>query len=259
MVTSNRKALVGASATALCAAAYLIPYFHLSTWWRFIPSTGIILLTGAVVFRGGALRFFGLQLTARDVVTTLALFGIALLASRYVLSSYVETYLEVVRAPTVRARVHQFFQVLNDELVMRAALLTLVLGVMPRPKVAIISLAILFAVAHWLFYGLGGVALEPSTLLTLFALGVIGNTLFVAYGHIGYGLALHYAWNFYRFNTRYYLDGRRLREGETFNYIEGNPWVLGVSMILMLLVFSACVRWGRRSSPAPVASPTRPQ
>lgn len=248
LVESNRNPLDELPAIAFGAAAYLVPYFLLSTWWRFIPSTLLIIATGAWVFRKDALRFFGLRLTARAVISTLALFGLAVLASHYVFADYVATFLEVVRTPTARSRVHQFFQVLNDELVMRAALLTLVYGVLPRSKIVITAMAAVFALSHWAFYGWLGVGIGPWALLTLFAFGVIGNTLFMKYGHIGYGFALHYAWNFYRFNTTYHLDGRSLREGETFNYIEGNAWIVAASTMLMFLVFGLYARTGQQAS-----------
>jgi len=242
-----------APAAALCLAAYLVPYLALSGWWRFIPSTAVILAAGWMLVGPRALRFFGLQLTLRDLLVTLVVLGLAMVATHYVLTSYVGSYLDVVRTATLRSHVHQFFQVLNDELLMRAALLTVVLRAWPQPRAVILVVAALFSLAHAAFYGLGGIAIEPSTLLTLFAFGMIGNTLFVRFGHIGYGLALHYAWNFHRFNTRYYLDGRGLWEGQSFNYIEGDRWIAVGALGLMLLVYGLFVRSAPTRSLAPAA------
>ena len=140
---------------------------------------------------------------------------------------------------------------------MRAALLTLLLGIMPRPKIVIPAMAAVFSVGHWVFYNWLGAPIGSASLVTLFAFGVIGNTLFVKYGHIGYGLALHYAWNFYRFNTRYSVDGRPLQEGETFNYIEGDAWIVAGSAILMLVVFGAYATAPGQSSSVASSTPRR--
>jgi hypothetical protein len=259
LAASSRNAFTCVLVVALVAAAYLIPYLRLSTWWRFIPSTTFIVGTGAIVLGREALPFFGLRMSARSVMTTTVLFIIALIVSHYVLTIYVESYLEVVRVPTLRARVGQFFQVLNDELVLRAALLTLFVGALPRPGFVIVGLAAVFAGLHSVFYGLIGTTIELPALVSLFAFGVIGNTLFIAFGHIGYGLALHYAWNLYRFNARYRVNGRRLWEGETFNYIEGNPWVVAVSIAMMLMVFGVYLKCVRQSCSSRARLPTPPK
>jgi hypothetical protein len=86
-------------------------------------------------------------------------------------------------------------------------------------------------------------------MVSIFAFATIANTLFIRYRHIGYGFALHYAWNFYRFNSRYYLDGVPLSEGASFNYIEGNAWVAGLSFAVAVLVFGLC-GFGRRAGVA---------
>lgn len=235
----------------VCLAAYVFPYFYLQgLWWRYLPSTVVILGVGGLVAGADAMKTLGLSMNRRDVLQSFALFGAALLAARYVLTDFVGTFLMVDRELMTSWQVHQFFQVFNDELVMRAALLTVLIRLMRHRVAAIVLLAGVFALLHYVFYGVDGMVIQPATLLSLFSFGVIGNTLFVRFGHIGYSLALHYAWNFYRFNTRYYLDGWRLREGDSFNYIEGNTWVVAVSVALMVGVLGAYVMWARRSSPA---------
>lgn len=204
----------------------------------------MLLAFGWITLRRSACSFFGLRLDASALLLSGIVLAVAMASAYYVLSTYIGRYLRVVRNLTGLDFVHQFFQVLNDEMVVRAGLITVVLAFWPRPKAVIPLLAGLFAVGHSVFYGLEGVAVHTPALLTLFAFGVIANTLFVAFGHIGYGFALHYAWNVYRFNPAYYLDGRRLLEGETFNYIEGNPWVVCSSLVLMALVFAAYAKWG---------------
>ena len=110
MVAPRQHPIDEFSAIALGGVAYMFPYFLLSSWWRFIPSTTLILALGAVSLRGRALRFFGLRLSTRDVLASLALLLVALLLSHCVSKSYVGAFLEIVRTPSAQARTHQFFQ-----------------------------------------------------------------------------------------------------------------------------------------------------
>jgi hypothetical protein len=227
---------------SLCLLAYLLPYFNLpGVWWRAIPSTIVILAIGALVYGKGALAFFGLRLSLRELLLSVLLFILGLLVFRYLV-------LPVVTGADLTMRindyglgyVHQFFQVLNDEMILRAACLTLVLRIIPYPKTIVITAAVLFAVGHYVVYRMNGVSIEWPALVSLFSFGAIANLLFVRFRHIGYGVALHYAWNFYRFNSVFMLDGRRLSEGMTFNYLEGNLWVMTGSLVALLLTILIC-------------------
>lgn len=231
-------------AAGLCLLAYLLPYFYLpGVWWRAIPSTVVILSLGALVYGEGTLVFFGLQMSRRQLILSVLLFILGLLVFRYIV-------LPVVTGADLSASVndyalgyvHQFFQVLNDEMILRAACLTLLLRIVPYPKTVVIATAVLFSVGHHLVYRMNGILIDWPALVSLFAFGAITNVLFVRFGHIGYGVALHYAWNFYRFNSVYVLDGQPLSEGMTFNYVEGNVWVMTGSLVALVLTFLACER-----------------
>jgi hypothetical protein len=233
-----REVCAGAAA-AVAVAAYAFPYLYLpGVWWRAIPSTCVILFIGAMFHGRDMPRFFGLKLSWKELAVSAGLFLMVLPACGYLILSVV-----VVEPLSARpyayppAHIHQFFQVFNDEIVLRAALLTLLLRTVPYPKTVIILTAALFSVAHHVLYRLNGVDIDWPAMVSLFSFGVIANALFVRYRHIGYGCALHYAWNFYRFNSTYSLGGRALSEGMTFNYIEGNGWVATGSLIAFALVF----------------------
>jgi membrane protease YdiL (CAAX protease family) len=234
-------------ATAVALAAYLFPYFYLhGTWWRAIPSTGVILLTGALFFGRDMPQTFGLRMSSKDLVLSAALFAVLLPLFSYALLTWVVVDpLSGQRHVHPPAQVHQLFQVFNDEILLRAALLTILLRAFPHPKTAILLTAALFAIAHHVVYRTSTVQIAWLAMLTIFSFAAIANTLFVKYRHIGYGFALHYAWNFYRFNSTYYLDGVRLEEGMTFNYVEGNGWVAGVSLTAFVLVFGVSYLRGR--------------
>jgi len=238
-------------AASLCVLAYLFPYFYLpGVWWRAIPSTIVILAVGGWVYRGDVLGFFGLRLSTRALLVGVSLFILGLLVFRYlVLSVVTQGSLTVSMNDYPPGYVHQFFQVLNDEMILRAACLTLLLRIFPYPMTVVLVTAGLFSVGHHVVYRLSGVLIDWPAMVSLFSFGAIANLLFVRFGHIGYGVALHYAWNFYRFNSVYVLDGQPLTEGMTFNYVEGNVWVVTVSVIALVLTFLA---YGRTDRPRSV-------
>ncbi|MGB5500754.1 MAG: CPBP family intramembrane glutamic endopeptidase [Polyangiales bacterium] len=242
-----REALHGALlglVASLCLLAYLFPYFYLGgVWWRAIPSTVVILALGALIYGQGALAFFGIRMTFTELLRSVAVFILGVLVFRFLVLPAVTTEaLTVSLNDHPLGYVHQFFQVLNDEMVLRAACLTLLLRVFPHPKIVIVATAVLFSLAHHVFYRLSGVSIDWPAMVSLFSFGAIANFLFVRFGHLGYGVALHYAWNLYRFNSVYRLNGLPLSEGMTFNYVEGNLWVMTGSIVVLVLTYLACAR-----------------
>jgi hypothetical protein len=248
-----RSLAIGAVVVA-GVASYLLAYvFFQGSWWRFVPSTAFALSLGALVLGRDALRAFGIPRRPRELVGALTLLALALpFAYAAVGWAAADAQITIVRTLQLRSSTHQLFQVLNEEIV-RAALLILALRLSPRPMLLIPVLALLFAIGHRLVYAADGFTINLGALLTLFSLGVVANTLFVRFRHIGFGFALHYAWNFWRFNTSYFLDGRYLSEADTFNYIEGNPWVVAGSGLAMAVVYGSYLTWEARSSHEPAA------
>lgn len=237
---SRRSPIAIFIATSITLAAYLFPYFCLTThWWRGIPSTVVILFVGALFFGREMPRVYGLVMSPKQLAISLALFAALLPLFSYVLFTWVIVEpLSVERYSYPPAQVHQFFQVFNDEILLRAALLTVLLKAFPHPKTVLLVPAVFFAIAHHVVYRSGAVQIDWPAMLSIFSFAAIANTLFIRYRHIGYGFALHYAWNFYRFNSRYYLNGASLSEGASFNYIEGDSLVVVLSLAVFVLVFS---------------------
>jgi hypothetical protein len=227
-------------ATSVVLAAYLFPYFYLpGPWWRAIPSAAVILLVGALFFGRVMPNVYGLAMSWKELALSIALFAVLFPVFSHALFTWIVVEpLSVERNSYPPAQVHQFFQVMNDEVLLRAALLTILLGAFPHPKAVILVPAALFAVAHHVLYRSASVEVDWPAMVTIFSFAALANTLFVRFRHIGYGFAVHYAWNFYRFNSAYYLDGVRLEEGATFNFIEGNGWVAGLAMAAFVLVFA---------------------
>jgi len=243
MPRRERRIQIAAGA-AICIAAYLFPYLFMSAWWRWMPSSIVILLTGAVLLGRSTLRFYGLAMSKRSALAVLAMFGILLVASSFVLLDVLnQPPLDVHATRSNPKYFGQLFQVFNDEVLVRAAAITILLRWFLYPKALCVVLAALFAWGHSLLYALHGSDVGWLAMVTLFSFGASANLLFVHCGHVGYSLAAHYAWNFYRFNSTFWVKGHRLSQGETFNHIEGNPWIASTALVvfavLLLLVSSS--------------------
>jgi membrane protease YdiL (CAAX protease family) len=131
------------------------------------------------------------------------------------------------------------FQVLNEEIMLRAVLLQLFFTrFRSRIKVSII-VAIFFALLHFAFYFLAqGAILSLSALTSLFVFFLIFNLIYYWTGHIWFGVAFHLAWNLTRFTHYFYWHGKRLEEGALFNYIEGSGFSLVMLLTILTLVCS---------------------
>ncbi len=220
-------------------AAYLLPYLVWKPSWRFAAGALVILGMSRLAWGTQATLLLGLRATRRDLAGAALLLVATLPASRWVLTEFVGRTLDVAPHATLASATHQFFQVLNDEMVGRALLIGIAIRVLPRSHTVVFLIAGLFAVAHAVFYARTGVWIGTLAIVTLFAFGIVVNTLFLAFQHIWYGFALHFAWNVYRFSTAYGIDGTRLREANSFQYIEGNPWVAAGASITALIVFAS--------------------
>ena len=230
---------LSAVGTAICIAAYLFPYlFMLGAWWRWLPSTLVILIVGAAFHGSSTARFFGLRMSLRSTAATAGLFLMLLPICAYVLLDVLNDPPLRIQAYTYRPKyVGQFFQVFNDEIVLRAAAITMLLRWIRYPRAVSLVLAAFFAMGHYLLYSFHGSEIGWEALTTLFSFGAVANLLFIRFGHIGYSLAAHYAWSFYRFNSSYLVNGYEILQGETFNYVEGNPWVAVAALTTFVLVY----------------------
>lgn len=240
MCERGRRLLI-AFGSAVCVATYLFPYlFLLGHWWRWMPSTVGILFIGAYFNGSSTAQFFGLKMTRRTASAALALFIVFLPITSYVLFNVLnDTWLHVQTHGYTLKKVGQFFQVFNDETLLRAAALTILLRGFAYPRTASVMLAVLFAIGHHLLYRMQGSYIGWEAMTTLFSFGAMANLLFVRFGHIGYSLALHYAWNIYRFNSSYVVAGHELAQGETFNYVEGSTLIVAFSFVAFLTTFAA--------------------
>jgi membrane protease YdiL (CAAX protease family) len=136
------------------------------------------------------------------------------------------------------------FQVLNEEMVLRALLLTALSQILKPGLFVSMAVAGCFMMAHFVLYKFGPPHAELSVqaLTALFLVGFALNELFLATGSIAVPWAIHFGWNLTRFGNDWQGTPGILEPGRDFNLIEGNPWVTALAVGLALLVSAARLR-----------------
>jgi hypothetical protein len=117
--------------------------------------------------------------------------------------------------------------------------------------VASICLAVVFSLIHYIFYRWifadKGI-LSISTLITLFLVGIVRNSLIIHSGHIGYSWALHFGWIAIMFGSShtYLKTNMYVTEPERFNLYLGSPEMLIISIVMAGVFFAY---WIKRYNP----------
>ena len=224
--------------TLLILIYVLFSYSFLGDWLFSSIGSILIIFLSYLIWGKSFLKQIGLQLNlptiAKSIILVVIIAGCSLLIQKYIGSKNdirIEYY-------NWRDYYHVLFYVLNEEMVLGAILLfTLVYKLKVRPIVASICLAVCFALIHYVFYrwvfadrGILGI----STLVTLFLVGFVRNSLIIQSGHIGYSWALHFGWIAIMFGSRHTNLNTNIyfSELESFNIYLGSTEMLIISIIL---------------------------
>jgi membrane protease YdiL (CAAX protease family) len=241
----------------LLLIAFVLPYW-LDTWWKFIPSSVLMVSLMRALSPAQYRPWLGLRLSGRALAMTVGLLLAFHLLARVVILQSVESQqvLYMQDWHPLGWRFTHLFQALNEEMLFRGLLLGAWMRSWNRPGTISVLTAIVFSLAHLAFYALNnGEVLAMSVLATLFAFGLASNWLYIRFGHIGFSYALHAGWNTVRFTAIYVPFARNdvFSEAKTFNLIEGSGPVLALALGV-LGVSAACLY--RR--PRQTASATNP-
>ena len=224
--------------TLLILIYVLFSYSFLGDWLYSSIGSILIIFLSFLIWGNGFLEKVGLQLNfeifVKSIILVVIIAGCSFLIMKYIGNKNdirIEYY-------NWRDYYHVMFYVLNEEIVLGAILLfTLVYKLKVRPIVASICLAVGFALIHYVFYrwvftdrGVLGI----STLMTLFLVGFVRNSLILCTGHIGYSWALHFGWIAIMFGTRHtnLNTNMYLSELESFNTYLGSTQMLVLSIII---------------------------
>jgi hypothetical protein len=223
--------------------AFLVPYTvgWGWGWWKFVGASLVIILS----MRWAKPQTFISELGIRIYKADIGLAGISLLLVG-VIASYVIPkilhplgYVPGIPYSHVWKYLATPFQALNEEMVLRAFLLTIFMRLLKRPIVVSLVVAALFTVLHFLLYRFGppNTALSFKALTTLFLVALALNQFFFTTGNIAIPFGIHLGWNFTRFSNDWIAQssGGNLPDGMDFNLIEGNFMVVAFAAVLVVV------------------------
>src|SRR5512142_143141 len=150
---SLRTWLLCISAGAMLAASYLLVRIP----WRFAAATILIVIVAVLVCRKDGVRLLGIAMSRRHVFLSVALFALLAVTCR-VLILFVTRRLQLVYYPFESQpgqpvqptwSVIHVFQALNDEMVLRALLLTVLIAYLGNRTSVVIGAAAFFAGLHF--------------------------------------------------------------------------------------------------------------
>jgi len=216
----------------------LFSYSFLGDWLYSSIGSLLIIFLSYLIWGKGFLKQIGLQLNLQTVIKAIIL-SVIITTCSLLIMKYIGNKDNIrIEYYNWRDYYHVMFYVLNEEIVIGAILLfTLVNKLKFRPVVASLCLAVLFSLIHYIFYkwifadrGVLGI----STLITLFLVGFVRNSLIIQTGHIGYSWALHFGWIAIMFGSRHtnLNTNMYVSEPESFNLYLGSTEMLIISIIM---------------------------
>lgn len=233
--------------------------------WRFLLATLAIIVCATLFFKKTWISILGFPQTARQIIacvlTAILAFLIFYIIINFTLSEggYKLQAFNVGRSseyfgryPLLSWTFLRFSQPLNEEIILRAILLGFFARFFTHRIFLAVIAALIFSGLHLLFYYAGPMAvqLDTMTLLTLFFFALAANSFYLTFNHIGFGFAIHLAWNWWRFSGDIIKDGVVLNEAQTFNIIEGSmPVFIFVSSLSLFCVIGMVIhefKIGRR-------------
>jgi hypothetical protein len=247
MKSSHKKRLL----FALMGFSYLLlSYNYFGGWWNSSVGTVCILFFCYLIWGKNFLKFTGLQLDWGKIIKILGLTVVILISAYLVMGYIADKHHVVIKYTNWRNYYHDIFYILNEEIMLGALPLFAMVLRKIKPIIASLTLAIAFALIHfvfykWIFNDRGNLSI--LTLATLFLIGFVRNSIILHTGHIGYSWALHFGWMAVMFGSLH-LDIQTnlwLKEPVRFNHYLGSMEMLVLSVILAGL---CCVVWVKKQS-----------
>ncbi len=217
---------------------FLFSYYIFNGWWYSSIGSILIITLSNLIWRKDFLKQIGLQLNIQTIAKAIIL-AVLITACSLLIMKYIGNRENIrIEYTNWRDYYHDIFYILNEEIVLGAILLfSLVNKWKIKPIVACLLLAVFFALIHFVFYrwiflerGIIGI----STLITLFLVGFVRNSLILITGNIGYSWALHFGWITIMFGSMHtYVDtDLGISEPERFNLYLGSTEMLIISIII---------------------------
>ena len=176
-IAQNRKNLI---VLVLAACIVAFPYGMWQGWWKFIPSTAALLLLSWAAHGRSSLEKVGLAGSCREYRQAAMVFPLATAVGVGLIFFVAEmSFLTVLWPPSVLYFLMPLFQVINEEILFRALLLSALLKIIPKVWGAIVG-AFLFTMMHGVLYIFIEQALpSPLAFGTLFMFGATVNYFYI--------------------------------------------------------------------------------
>jgi hypothetical protein len=216
--------------------------------WKFLIATLLITLCAIIYYPKNWSTVLGFTKNPLQIIICLVIGIIAYNIFGFIIVQKDYQFLELLGPvdysfPTLAHIVWRITQPLNEEIVLRAMLLCVLAKLFKQRTYIAIIAALVFSILHFVLYYFGALntALNLTSLATLFLFGLVANSLYFTFNHIGYGLVLHIAWNWWRFSGAIVKDNIVLNEAQGFNVIEGS-----LPVFLFVAIVGTCCLIGLR-------------
>lgn len=210
-------------------------------WWKFIPSSIIIILAWRWASPATWTTDFGIRFFVKDIAFGIGLLVTVGIAAHRLIGAILSPlgYISGPDSNNLGWKYLPVFQVLNEEMILRAFLLTRLNKIFRQKWIISIFAAAVFVFLHFLFYRYGklNTTIEPMVMITLFFFALAGNSFFLETGNIVLPFAIHLGWNLTRFGEDWVLatTGTPLQEAIGFNLVEGDQTVTVFAVFLTIL------------------------
>jgi len=237
---------------AICLAvllAFLIPYTlgWAWGWWKFAATSTVIVLLWFWARPQGFAADLGIRGRRTDFALAILSLLVVGIAARLLIPGILRQHgYSPGHADLTWTFLAIPFQTLNEEMVLRALLLTALAHILKVRFLVSIVVAGFFTLVHFVLYRFGPpqTSLSVQALTALLLMGFAFNEFFLATGSIAVPWAIHLGWNLTRFGNNWIGQGPSgtLQQGPDFNLIEGNPEVIALVAALALIASSARFR-----------------
>lgn len=201
----------------------------------------LIILISYLIWKKDFLKQTGLQIKLLIIARSMVM-AILFTVCSLLLMAYIGGKNNIIIEHTNwRNYYHDIFYILNEEIVLGAIFLfALVNDFKIKALSASLLLAAFFALIHYIFYRwifFDGGILGLTTLITLFLVGFVRNSLIIFTGHIGYSWALHFGWMSIMFGSMHTdkISTLDLTESERFKLYLGSTEMLIISAIIAII------------------------
>jgi hypothetical protein len=236
--------------------ALLLPWPLLlgpDNWWAFVLITAAIAVTLRLVLGPGWTSIAGLKLSPAHALLVIASLAIVATGSKLLLAAVYQSAGLISKPANIENQIGFLFQALNEEILFRALLIGFIIQYVRSAPLVSIGLALLFSATHFFLYRFSNplhLSLSLAALATLFFAGVVMNSLYLIFRHVGFSWSLHAGWNVVWLPAPIYdaASHELLHEPQVFDRVLGSPAIMAAACAMAVLSFAILVRRSSRQT-----------